>query len=226
MSLVRLLELGRSLDAIEETQSRYRMPRQNLLPKFGMAGAAIHRSPITASEPAGSAAPVRPSSKLADGAAEPLKREQTRSKWAKLIVSLLRLLSHLDRARMFVATKVKSLRKWSARSGAHRDVLRRRTASPSVLLPKPNPALVQTELSLDNVKVVRNDLSDSDFEVVPLATSRGSLQASPPAQVTTLHGSWGRLKARLFQEPVNHRNVADSPLGLKRAEQESGWPRF
>jgi len=40
MNWVRLLEIGGSLNAIKDTQSRYRMQRQTLRQKFGMAGLA------------------------------------------------------------------------------------------------------------------------------------------------------------------------------------------
>ena len=223
MSLVRLLKMGRSLNMIAETQSRYRMPRQNLLPKFGRAGAAIRLSRNPATEPALSTAPSHRPSSRANVVEGPIKRAHAESKWAKLIRSFW---SHLDRVRTLVGETMKPLSQLAARSGADRLALRRRTASPSVLLPKPNPTLTQTELSLDNVKVIRNDLSDTDLELAPLTTTSGLLKEGPPAQFTVLNGSWSRLKARLFHEPVSHRNVTDSHLGLKPSEKEFGWSRL
>jgi hypothetical protein len=65
-----------------------------------------------------------------------------------------------------------------------------------------SPAPVQTELSLDAVKVVRNDLSDADYEVVPVTPpiTPQSKQARHPRpfkpQLTGL--AWSRLTARFF----------------------------
>ena len=43
MNLVRLLEIGGSLNAIKDTQSRYRIQRQDLRQKSGLAGSARGR---------------------------------------------------------------------------------------------------------------------------------------------------------------------------------------
>jgi hypothetical protein len=82
-------------------------------------------------------------------------------------------------------------------------------------IPQFKPALVQAELRLDSVKVVRNDLSDSDLEIVAAKTPKGSATkpspgpaegASAPAagQCETTDSAWGRVGARLFG--------ADKPL--------------
>jgi hypothetical protein len=66
-----------------------------------------------------------------------------------------------------------------------------------VLRPAPSAAngmpVVQPELSLDTVKVVNNDLSDADVEVVPLK-SRGGVAELPPARK-----SWEILGERLLK---------------------------
>jgi hypothetical protein len=53
--------------------------------------------------------------------------------------------------------------------------------------------VVQPELSLDSVKVVHNDLSDAEVEVVPLK-SRGGVAELPPAKK-----SWEILGERLLR---------------------------
>jgi hypothetical protein len=50
----------------------------------------------------------------------------------------------------------------------------------------------QTELSLDTVKVVHNDLSDAEVEVVPMK-SRSAPQGTPPPKA-----SWQTLGEQLF----------------------------
>jgi hypothetical protein len=52
---------------------------------------------------------------------------------------------------------------------------------------------VQTELSLEKVQVLRNDLSDADVEIVPLKSNSGAVQNLPPAEK-----SWEILGERLF----------------------------
>jgi hypothetical protein len=61
-------------------------------------------------------------------------------------------------------------------------------------------ALVQGELSLDRVKVVRNDLSDSDLEIVP-AKKPSPAPAPAPELTATVSPSpraWERVTSRLF----------------------------
>ena len=60
---------------------------------------------------------------------------------------------------------------------------------------KPTQPAVQTELSLDSVKVVHNDLSDADVEVVPMK-SRTAGESVPDLPPPTK--SWEFLAERLF----------------------------
>jgi hypothetical protein len=56
----------------------------------------------------------------------------------------------------------------------------------------------QAELSLDRVKVVHNDLSDVDVEIVPIK-SRTAPAPEPPTSSETDHGhAWSRLSAKIF----------------------------
>jgi hypothetical protein len=57
---------------------------------------------------------------------------------------------------------------------------------------------LQAELSLDRVKVVHNDLSDADVEIVPIK-SRTLPEVAEP-MLPPAHGgdSWGRLGAKIF----------------------------
>ncbi len=54
----------------------------------------------------------------------------------------------------------------------------------------------QCELSLDQVKVVRNDLSDSDFEVV--ARRRNKTGPKPEPSTEGPDSTWGRVSLRIF----------------------------
>ena len=61
-------------------------------------------------------------------------------------------------------------------------------------------ALVQGELSLDRVKVVRNDLSDSDLEIVPAKKPSPAPVPAPElaATVSSSPRAWERMTSRLF----------------------------
>jgi hypothetical protein len=58
------------------------------------------------------------------------------------------------------------------------------------------PAPVQSELSLDSVKVVHNDLSDADVEVVPMKSRTVDAAAIPELPPPTR--SWEFLAERMF----------------------------
>jgi hypothetical protein len=60
----------------------------------------------------------------------------------------------------------------------------------------PAGAATQCELSLDRVKVVRNDLSDSDFEVV--ARRRNKVDPKPAPAAEGPDNAWGRVSLRIF----------------------------
>jgi hypothetical protein len=61
-------------------------------------------------------------------------------------------------------------------------VSRFRRPEPKSFIPRFGKPAVQTELSLDNVKVLRSDLVESDLEVVEAGTETGT-QAGPKAPV-------------------------------------------
>ena len=151
MSLLRLLKAGRSLVNPKESGSRYRMHERIQLPKFGSS-----KNPFSARSetPAVLAAPgaidSEPTSKRelspAEEAAARLK--QTVRLPPALPVPQLARAGEMSRAWWNPLTW------WKSGSGGGGPGLR--TSEPAV----------QGELSLDQVKVVRNDLSDSDVEVV------------------------------------------------------------
>ena len=68
-------------------------------------------------------------------------------------------------------------------------------AAPSALCP------VQSELSLDSVKVVHNDLSDADVEVVPIKSRTADKTAVPV--LPPPEKSWEFLAERMFHATVD-----------------------
>ncbi len=173
MSLMRLLTAGKSLVGIKDTQSRYRIMDERLLPKFASKanpfrgttkpGPALVSAQIAGSTPEQQPRPVSPS-----GQGVSVNRPE-RSRW---LAGLRRLL--------------------------------RRGEAPGAksAIPRFNEPMVQPELSLDAVKVVRNDLSDSDLEIVP-ATAQPAAAPSEPARAEPALESaagpvWTRVTGRLF----------------------------
>lgn len=73
----------------------------------------------------------------------------------------------------------------------------------STAIPSQRKAAVQGELSLDKVKPVRNDLSDSDLELMPrqpAAPQVNPFTAPPASEGLQKLSLFARLKARLFRK--------------------------
>ena len=60
--------------------------------------------------------------------------------------------------------------------------------------------MIQAELSLEKVKVVRNDLSDTDLEIVRARPPASTVQVARnlPATAGMPAGAWNRITGRLF----------------------------
>jgi hypothetical protein len=95
---------------------------------------------------------------------------------------------------------------WIGKLRFHRQPKKSKRATPA----RPARGPVQGELSLDAIQVVRNDLSDSDFEVVarkagptakPAAVAPAPGQSEPapmPTPAPDPEAARGRMAARLF----------------------------
>jgi len=150
MSLVRLLSTGKSLvgGATKDT-SRYRMGNPGMLPKFGSAGKTV----LNGKKEAVPVSMVCESEKMEEC---PQVQEPTEvsAKPRRERVSLPAI-----------------YRGWMGRIKARISRIYVKRARPAALR-SPKPA-VQTELSLDKVRVVRNDLSETDLEIVPGKAASG-----------------------------------------------------
>lgn len=85
----------------------------------------------------------------------------------------------------------------SRRQMSSGDLIRRSMARPSRQQRAAAAAMVQTELSLETVKVLRNDLSDADLEIRRCLSEReergGASETTPQKRML-----WGRLMERLL----------------------------
>lgn len=225
MSLVRLLAIGQSLDAMRETTSRYRVSRQNLLPRFG---AALSATPFVLTRKTGAdgRGSVKSCSvfwltalkRLVSQEKAELIRVQPREGVLKFVNCVRTAKERILRSFTPLVEKLSAIR-----LPAHRRFS-------AITQPPPSPAgSVQAELSLDCVKVVRNDLSDADLEVVPIETNGGPTTNSRPGEFEARRMSanerWGQLAKRL-KMPVGYQDKSGFHFGFRPAEKEADWPPF
>jgi len=186
MGLMQLLAAGRSLGKIGDQPSRYKMTQQSLLPRFGSVKAPEERVPgvgATGSNQVIAQTELKQSSpgfaatvndRKNMNAVQPKPQEVTVPKTA-------------------VTRPAFPTGRWTL------------FKNPFSKAPKPKPveAPAQSELSLDLVKPVRNDLSDADLElvqpvkravenVVPVTERVEPLAAAPEG------AAWGRIKTQFF----------------------------
>ena len=185
MGLSQLLAVGRSVRTIKDGPARYKMTQQHLLPKFGGAKTAESAVAGNVSQPAEAVSePVRVEPAVKTVSVEEIGAGKSESGPAK--------------AAAFVEAtkKLRPFGDWSLfKIPFAWATARKKESGP-----------MQTELSLDSVKPMRNDLSDSDFELARAPRRTVTPQATPtePIAVPALSsaangGLWRRLKTRLFR---------------------------
>jgi len=137
MSLVRLLTAGKSLVGIQDSKSRYRSVDPKAMPKFG-SEKRIYTDVARESE-------AKPS--VANSNVESAK-------------------ASVEKMPVATARKARG-GGWVSQWGSKLSSLVTQKPKPvRSAVPGFNQVPVQGELSLDNIKVVRNDLSDADLEIV------------------------------------------------------------
>jgi hypothetical protein len=137
MSLVRLLTAGKSLVGIQDSKSRYRSVDPRALPKFGSE--------------------------------KKLNTDIARESEAKPSVATSNVDSSKGSVEKMPAATARKVRGsgWVSQWGSKLSSLVSQKPKPArSAVPRFNGVPIQGELSLDNIKVVRNDLSDADLEVV------------------------------------------------------------
>jgi hypothetical protein len=212
MSLGRFLAAGRSLMGMPSDDSRYRMTSKSRLPKFGS-----DKNPFA---PAPKAEPVKTEvSRVAVAAPAPVRlaTEQVslfESKAAEQkpaeIVSEVKA-APIEAPKIEVKAVLAVVNVPAAPKGTVmdlRNIVKNFNAVEYVTswtsrwkkAPRPVRTHVQTELRLDKVRPVRNDLSDTDLEVV--APKRVELAKGPQPYLKPLTKpeptTWNRLTTRIF----------------------------
>ncbi len=157
MSLMQLLTASRSVNGAKDGPSRYKMAEQNLLPKFAPAKRPISLAPASVEE--------NHLSPEVSAVETPSLFEQEPVVTARPVVAK----SFEELKKMMPVEKVSPARKEKFLKTFFAKIFPARRTRKSSFTP------VQAEWSLDKVAVMRNDLSETDLEVVPVR-----VDAKPP----------------------------------------------
>ena len=180
MSLGRLLATGKSLVGGQNSTSPYRLNKQMRLPKF-----VSPRNPF-ATELKAEAAPPRPvATEQNPSVPKPPAVRTAREESTKRAALAARFALAIRRSGAWLG-RANPFSRFLKLAGPKKSAIPCFTESP-----------VQSELRLDNVQVVRNDLSDADLEIVPVAPPGVKPDLATTDQCET-GKSWGRLAARIF----------------------------
>ncbi|MDB6121927.1 MAG: hypothetical protein JWQ71_920 [Pedosphaera sp.] len=211
MSLGRFLAAGRSLVGMKDMDSRYQMRSKNLLPKFGSGRNPFCNTPKAESAKAVVAeAPTTP---------ELPKTEPIVAVTSPLLESEeLKAVESVEEIKPMAAPEKTELKNVNASAPTKKEPMQFgkwlkklnllsylpiRKPGMKAIAVKPARTHVQTELSLEKVKVMRNDLSDTDLELVRAKKSAAQPKApqpilQQPVMVKSEPTTWGRLTSRIF----------------------------
>jgi len=186
---MRLLSAGKSLVGLKDHASRYRMGTPGMLPKFGSKrnpfGGERKGSQVSgsATSPVSTSAPLDAPKTVCSVKASPDMKESLFGRartflsavgcYARKKVQPVRVVPPLGNGgKEYPRTVRAKLTGWIEKM--KKRTWRGRTTSSRKVTTRSRKAPVQEELSLDKIKVVRNDLSDTDFEVVTRQRVRSS----------------------------------------------------
>lgn len=202
MSLGKLLSTGRSLIGGAPNSGRYDISNCNNLPKFNAAKNPFAQpskpaEPVPAAPalvPAPAPAPVEAPQEVVAAAAvvptQPKKTQLIEYKKTQRIPQVSGpsfMETTISKSKAVTQASMTFCRASFAKlSGLTRKAtgLFRRRKEPESVLPRLGKPAVQTFLSLDNVRVMRNSLEDSDLEIVTTKTAT-STQVAPTTPVAS-----------------------------------------
>jgi len=187
MSLGQLLATGKSVTGVRDEESRYRLEKHSSLPKFlstrnqlapsktFVDGEARAKRTTPASAKPAAAANLKATQRIP---APTISRQATRP------------------AKRGFGDRLRAMVEW-ARVKCRRPLALRRTEADG--LARTSPA-VQAELSLDKVKVVRNDFSEAEGAGAGQGTGADSATSASARLITASAGAvrWNRLTTMIF----------------------------
>jgi len=190
MSLGKLLSSGKSLVGLSQSNSRYNL-QKGALPKFESA-----KNPFAAKAPAEPAErePQLPKLSTAEPAATPSNTQRLSTLGALIADREASVAASrnsqpaqpVQKAQPAEPVKVAApVDSWLKKINPM-VWFNRKPAEPKPAIPRftKSHTPVQGELSLDNIKVMRNDLSDADVEVVPAKARAPKVVAAPVPQAS------------------------------------------
>lgn len=210
MSLIRFLSFGsRSLTKGAPPMGRYRLPDGRLIPEFGSGKNPFNPTSVPSqakTSPATGVTAKAASTQAAQSSPIPFQTA-TRSNAGQGIAKVRDVVRRVwEQVGLLGRQMFQSMKRLPARVIARLPFRRADVAVPSSSV-RPESGPVQGELSLENVRVVRNDLTDTDYEVVSAETSTASpVKRAPrtvplsPRPLVPESRSLGRLADRLFSQ--------------------------
>ena len=174
---MKLLTVGQSLREVHDEPNPYKITEQHLLPKFAAVGRPV--------------------------ALAPPKERFTRPIQIRSDFQAVKVSQAAIRA-VSTASAAKAVKAAVANEGKHpvpgmatRQGWRAFFSLAARTKPRTRRPWVQGEMTLDTVRVIRNDLNEADLEVVP-AKMEAKPEPASPAVVQPAEGSaWSRAAARL-----------------------------
>lgn len=224
MSLMRLLTAGSSLMGIKDRPGAYKMTQQNLLPKFGTEKYADRKTAAIEAAPQGAPVLRQEHAPKVQGLkphyTPPVRgdlNEETVTGSENILPQRAQMIAaELDRKNdpaderetqppvrdelIAPASQVMAERKPRPALGIFRRWAEKRNPFRGKRPERRAVAPVQGELRLESIQVVRNDLRESDLEIVPAAKpleADAAPAASGPGSAET-RVVWQRVAARLF----------------------------
>jgi hypothetical protein len=192
MSLLQLLKVGRSLANIRDNGHQYKMAAQNLLPRFNatqpLSGLGGGGGVSGGTDSLFGRQALPPAPEQGEELASSRSKRGCWSGWFAKLFFWGRAGAPSDAAPAAGKAAFTATLRSSVRSG------RGSNAQP----------LVQAELSLDRVRVVRNDLSEADLELIParVAVAAPAVRAKSPQESGGRGMVWNRVTA-LFEARSN-----------------------
>ncbi len=217
MSLLKLLSAAKSLDGSKPMPSPYRMKSSRFLPKFGSsknpfartaksdpakpAATQLEAESLLESEPKKTQAPLQkaPVVKEAKPVVEPAKKVEVKPASVAPVPPVPPVPPAAPTVPTAKKDKSGSFGGWLKKLNPLAHLPKRQPGARSVK-PKAARTAVQGELSLEKVRVIRNDLSDCDLEFVTTKTvvSTGTAGTVLPEKARPGLTTWGRLTSRVI----------------------------
>jgi len=220
MSLLRLLTAGKSLVGLKKSDNRYHVTRQRLLPEFGakknpfrtMAESGCDQSALVTSPTVPETANSVRLGSNGTAAATHLAAAPEFRVTAGDATSCISAKSGgsgasdgcRNAAQEETAAAHRGLGNWVSTYARKMTSLGSQVGSKPLkaVVPKFEKPMIQAELSLERVTVVRNDLSDSDLEIVRMMPQRSvpkqEIATDTEGKAAPIETSWSQMAGRLF----------------------------